>query len=186
MKKLKIIRYPNPKLNKVSEDVVEINEDLRYLVSEMFKLMYEDNGVGLAAPQVGVLKRLFILNLQPHEQTPETLAENELVFINPELTDFEGEQELEEGCLSVPGVNAKVKRAMNLTITATNLDGQEFTLEVNDLFARVVQHEYDHIDGILFIRKISPADEIVIASQLNELKQKYQKEKINKKRRIKK
>ena len=97
MKKIKLVKYPDPRLNKVTEDVVEINEDLRYLVSEMFKIMYENNGIGLAAPQVGVSKKLFIINLQPHELSQEELAKNELVFINPELSEFEGEQVLEEG-----------------------------------------------------------------------------------------
>ena len=92
-------------------------------------------------------------------------------------TDF---QEIEEGCLSVPGINAKVARPEKITITATNLEGEEFTLKVDNLFARAVHHENDHLDGILFIQKVSPTDEIAITGQLNELKQKYQKEKAKK------
>jgi len=174
---VKIVKYPDPILNKLAEPVETIDDNLAKIVAEMFKAMYAGNGVGLAAPQVGISKRFFIVNIDPHEQSPEKLAQNEYVFINPILTNFEGEQEYEEGCLSIPGVNAKVKRAQKVTITAQNLVNETFTLELDGFFAEVVQHENDHLDGILFIQKVSPTEQIAIKPQLNALRQKYQKEK---------
>ena len=129
-----------------------VDSELQKIVSEMFDLMYEQKGIGLAANQVDLPYRLFLINL---EGDPEKAEEH--VFLNPVIEKRSGAAEAEEGCLSFPEIYAPVKRPEKVTISAYNLSGQEIRMELNGLFARAVQHEYDHLDGVLFIDRLSPS-----------------------------
>lgn len=131
-------------LRKKSREVKEINERIVTLIEDMKDTMYEANGVGLAAPQIGILRRIAVIDV----------GEGPIVFINPEIISEEGSQIDEEGCLSVPGVQEKVQRPMNVTVKALNEHGEEFILEGEELLARAMCHEIDHLNGVLFIDKI--------------------------------
>lgn len=150
---MEIINYPHPTLRHVSQPLKRVDRELREMVRQMFELMYQHNGIGLAANQVNLPYRLFVLNL---ESDPEA-QELEMVFINPVLSRPKGTVEAEEGCLSMPSIHADVRRAERITVNAYNLDGEEIHAEVDGLFARAVQHETDHLDGKLFIDRLSPA-----------------------------
>ncbi len=132
------------------------------MVREMFDLMYEANGIGLAANQVDLPYRLFVLNLK---SDPDA-REEERVFLNPVLTSRKGTAEGEEGCLSIPGLYADVKRPERVVLNAYNLAGEEVNLELDGLFARAVQHEIDHLDGVLFIDRLSPTGAIELREAL--------------------
>ncbi len=149
---LELITYPDPRLAQKSVPIDAITDDIKQLVADMADTMYEAPGVGLAAPQVGANIRLFITDYSASDE-PANLR----VFINPQL-ELLGELKpsLQEGCLSVPhNYRADVKRHEAVRISALDLDGKAFTLELEDFAAIVVQHEYDHLDGILFIDHIS-------------------------------
>ncbi|SFJ20797.1 peptide deformylase [Planctomicrobium piriforme] len=143
---MQIVPYPHPALSFKSVDLKQIDATLRKTVGEMFDLMYEANGIGLAANQVGLPFRFFIVNLASR---PEE-ADEEMVFLNPVLTRKRGTDLGEEGCLSLPGLYGDVRRASDLIIEAFDLNGAGFRMELDDLAARVVQHENDHLDGVLF------------------------------------
>jgi peptide deformylase len=128
----------------------------------MFELMYEAQGVGLAANQIDLPYRMFVINLQ----SDPAAADQEHVFVNPVLTDRKGNAEAEEGCLSLPGVYGDVKRSERVVLNAYDLAGAELTLELEGLFARAVQHEIDHLDGILFIDRLTPTGEMAIKDRL--------------------
>ena len=130
-------------LRKKCKVVDEINPRLLTLLADMVDTMYEADGVGLAAPQVGILKRIFVIDVYD-DYGPR-------VFINPEILEKKGTQIDEEGCLSVPGESAEVERAKYVKVKAVNEKGEEFILEAEDLLARAIQHEYDHLEGILFV-----------------------------------
>jgi peptide deformylase len=148
---MEIVLYPHPALRWKSKPIQEINEDLRRVVAEMFQLMYAAKGIGLAANQVGLPYRLFIMNLtgDPAEK------DEEIVFINPEILKRKGTTEGEEGCLSFPGMYGQVKRAAKVEIEAFDLNGECFEYSLDELAARAVQHECDHLDGDLFIDRMS-------------------------------
>ena len=146
-----ILPYPHPALRWKSKQIQEINDDLRRIVAEMFTLMYASKGIGLAANQVGLPYRLFILNLSGDPEDKE----EELVFINPEILKRKGSTEGEEGCLSFPGMYGPVKRAAKIEVEAFDLNGQCFGYSLDDLAARAVQHESDHLDGVLFIDRMT-------------------------------
>ncbi|HQY88213.1 MAG TPA: peptide deformylase [Tepidisphaeraceae bacterium] len=164
--KLKIIQYPDPRLKKKSKPVVNFDPDLAALAQRMFELMREEEGVGLAAPQVGVNLRLFVMN---HTGQPE----DDRVVINPVLTALDGELENEEGCLSIPGVRVNVLRADQMKLEAVNLAGETFEREANDLESRVWQHETDHLDGILLIDRMSFTEKMRFRKKLKELEGKF-------------
>ncbi len=147
---MEIVLYPHPALRWKSKPIQEINEGLRQVVAEMFKLMYAAKGIGLAANQVGLPYRLFIMNLtgDPEEK------DEEIVFINPEILKRKGTTEGEEGCLSFPGMYGQVKRAAKVDIEAFDLNGECFEYSLDELAARAVQHECDHLDGVLFIDRM--------------------------------
>jgi peptide deformylase len=159
---LQIIQYPHPTLRHVSKPLKRVDKELYAIVGEMFELMYVANGVGLAANQVDLPYRLIVINLQSNPEAKD----QEFVFINPVLTSRKGNAEAEEGCLSLPGLYADVKRSERAVLNAYDLAGQEVTLELEGLFARAVQHEIDHLDGILFIDRLSPTAEIDIKDRL--------------------
>jgi peptide deformylase len=167
---LQIIYYPHPTLRHTSRPLRRVDAELRMLVAEMFELMYEHEGVGLAANQVDLPYRLFVAN---PEGDPNA-KESEFVFINPVLSGGRGQEEGEEGCLSIPGVRAPVTRNANIKIQAYDLSGNEITGELDGLMARIVQHETDHLDGTLFIDRLGPAQLAAVRDQLEEFELAFQ------------
>jgi peptide deformylase len=137
---------------------------LHEIVRGMFELMYAAKGVGLAANQVDLPYRLFVINLQ----SDPAAADQEFVFLNPVLTSRKGNVEAEEGCLSLPGLYGDVRRPERIVLNAYTLAGQELTMELDGLFARAVQHEIDHLDGILFIDRLTPTGALAIKDTLEE------------------
>lgn len=151
MEKLKIITLGNPILREKARPVSEINGKLKTLIENMADLMYKVKGLGLAANQVGIPERFFIMDIAQKEGKP--LLE---IYINPEIISSEGETEYEEGCLSIPGYYAKVDRFSKLFIRAYDLEGKEFEKELAGIHAIAFQHEYDHLEGVLFVDRLSP------------------------------
>jgi peptide deformylase len=149
---MEIKLYPHPILKTKSIPVTSIDQPFKVIVREMFDLMYKARGIGLAANQVGLPFRFFIINLAADSKEPE----EELVFINPEIIKRSGNEEDEEGCLSLPELYGPVKRSTKITVEAYDLDGKLFRLECEDLAARAIQHETDHLDGIMFTERMSP------------------------------
>ncbi len=137
-----IREYGDEILTKVCKPVKEVTPMIRELVSDMIETMYEANGVGLAAPQVGILKRIVVI---------DTTGEGAIVFINPEILETSGEQEGYEGCLSLPGKSGWVKRPNHVKVKAYDLDMKEFELEADELLARAICHEVDHLDGHMYV-----------------------------------
>src|SRR5262245_3476084 len=150
---MEIVTYPHPALRWKSAEVKRIDEPLRAVIRQMFDLMYAANGIGLAANQVALPFRFFIANLSGEAEH----ADEEHVFINPQIIKRKGTALGEEGCLSLPGLYADVKRSEGITVEAFDLDGQLFEAELTELGARAVQHEIDHLDGILFIDRLEEA-----------------------------
>lgn len=166
---LRIVKYPHPALRHKSRPLRRVDGELKKIVREMFDLMYEHKGIGLAANQVGLPYRMLVLNL---EGDPATGVEH--VFLNPVIARRSGTAEGEEGCLSFPEIYAPVKRSEKIVISAYNLEGEEINCELNGLFARGAQHEYDHLDGILFIDRLSPAALLSIKQALLDLELEFQ------------
>lgn len=161
---LEIHRYPHPVLGRRAEPVDSIDDTLRDLVSAMIETMYAADGVGLAAPQIGVSRRLFVAD----PRSTEDLRPQ--VFINPELR-LEGELvPFEEGCLSIPDVRVTVRRPTQATIVATDLEGERFELTDDDFAARVWQHEFDHLEGVLIVDRMSPRDRLAHRRTLKEMR----------------
>ncbi len=165
--KLHIIHYPDPRLRKKCAPVTEFGDDLHALVKRMLELMETGKGVGLAAAQVGVLKQLFVMN-----ETGE--PGDEQVVVNPTIHQPHGSAEGEEGCLSLPGINVKVRRAQRCTVRGQDLQGNDIEFEAKDLLARICQHETDHLNGIMIIDRMGPADRIATRKTLKALEQGHQ------------
>jgi len=161
---LQVIEYPHPTLRHVSKPLKRVDRELRALIAEMCELMYEHEGVGLAGNQVDLPYRVFVAN--PSGDPEDKEAEH--VFINPVIRAGKGHAEAEEGCLSIPGVVGPVVRKEKVTIEAYNLAGEKFSGEVDGLFARVVQHETDHLDGTLFIDRLTPTQAAELRAKLEE------------------
>src|SRR5215472_17113587 len=136
-----IVKYPDPILQKPAEPVTEFDDELRALVDDMFESMYVAQGIGLAAPQVGISKRLTVIDLS-FKKNPE----EKIVLINPEIIHKEGKQNEEEGCLSLPEIREKVSCAQKVRVRAQNLEGKWFELDGEELLSRAMQHEIDHLD----------------------------------------
>jgi peptide deformylase len=166
---LRIVNYPHPALRYRSRPVAQIDDDLRATVSEMFSLMYAAKGVGLAANQVGLPYRFFVLNITADPEQKE----KELVFINPEIVKRHSSIEDEEGCLSLPGLYSKVRRAKKIKVQAFDLQGELAEYEAEDLFSRAIQHEADHLDGKLFIDYLGPLARHSIRDKLREFEAQY-------------
>lgn len=145
-----IVKYPDPVLAKKGEPVTVFDASLKKLVAEMFESMYAAQGIGLAAPQIGLSQRLTVIDTSFKKN-----AKDKLVLINPEIIETEGKQFEEEGCLSLPEIREKVQRAAWVKVRAQNERGEWFELEGTELLARALQHEIDHLDGVLFIERIS-------------------------------
>jgi peptide deformylase len=148
---LDIKKYPARVLKQKAVPVEKIDDELQQLIDDMIETMYAAPGVGLAAPQVGISKRLAVIDISMREETVPLL-----VLINPVILSQEGEIEFEEGCLSVPDYTAKVTRAESLVVSALDRSGQQVEIETGGLLSIAVQHELDHLDGILFIDRLSP------------------------------
>jgi peptide deformylase len=148
---LKIVKYPDPVLSQPGEPVTEFNDELRRLVADMFETMYAAQGIGLAAPQVGISKRLTVIDLSLGKD-----PKDKLVLINPEVISSEGRLYEEEGCLSFPEIREKVVRAAKVRIRAQDEHGKWFEMDGEELLSRAMQHEIDHLDGVLFIFRMSP------------------------------
>ncbi|MDA8082735.1 MAG: peptide deformylase [Nitrospiraceae bacterium] len=148
---LDIKKYPAKVLKQKAAPVAEIDEGLQRLIDDMIETMYAAPGVGLAAPQVGVSKRLAVIDISAKEESVPLL-----VLINPVILHTEGEIEFEEGCLSIPDYTAKVTRAESLVLRALDRSGRQVEVETGGLLSVAIQHELDHLDGILFIDRLSP------------------------------
>ena len=147
----------DPVLNKVCKEVREVNDRTRELINDMFETMYESEGVGLAAPQVGILKRIVVIDVT---------GEDPILLINPVILSIDGEQTGYEGCLSVPGKTGVVTRPNHVKVKAYNADMEEFTLEGEELLARAICHELDHLDGKLYVDCVE--GELMNTEDLNE------------------
>jgi len=144
-----ILHFPDPRLRQVAAPVEEVDDDIRQLVDDMAETMYDAPGIGLAATQINVHKRVIVIDTSPERSSL-------LVLINPEIVSGEGEQTLEEGCLSVPGIYEKVKRSEKIKVKALGRDGKPFEMEAEELLAVCIQHEIDHLDGKVFVDYLSP------------------------------
>ena len=163
---MEILKYPHPCLKRKCKDIARIDREAVDRVAEMFKTMYENRGVGLAASQVGWDARLFVLNITGEKA-------DEMVFVNPVMVGGEGASDEEEGCLSVPGINANIRRWERACVRAFDLKGREFEVEGDGVLAIALQHEIDHLNGTLFISKLTSADKKAIEPKLKELVGKF-------------
>lgn len=143
----------DPVLRRKADAIPAVTPEVRDLIEAMFATMYEEEGVGLAAPQVGRSVRLFVVDVEAEEEGGERVKQ---VFVNPVIRERSGEIVGEEGCLSIPGLRADVKRAARVVVEAIDADGNPFRLEAEGLLARALQHEQDHLDGILFLDRLGP------------------------------
>ena len=148
MAQLNILHYPDSRLRKSALPVETVDDGVRALVADLLETMYAAPGIGLAATQVNVQKRVIVMDVSENKNQP-------LALINPTLLDREGEEEMEEGCLSVPGFYEAVKRAERVRVSALDRDGEPFELETGGLLAVCIQHEMDHLDGKLFVDYLS-------------------------------
>ncbi|OOR98976.1 peptide deformylase [Haemophilus paracuniculus] len=145
---LDVVLYPDERLATVCEPVATVDEKLNQFIDDMFDTMYDHEGIGLAAPQVGVLQRVITIDIEGDKA-------NQVVLINPEILESSGETGIEEGCLSIPGCRALVPRKEKLKVKALNRKGEEIIFEADGLFAICIQHEIDHLNGVLFVDHIS-------------------------------
>ena len=165
MARLTILRYPDPRLHKVAAKVDRVDDKIRQLIKDMAATMYAAPGVGLAATQVDVHKRVIIID------TSETRDQLN-VFVNPEIVAASGEADCEEGCLSVPGIYEKVRRAERITVRALNAAGEAYTLEAQGLLAVCIQHEMDHLEGKVFVEYLSRLKQNRIIAKLRKQERK--------------
>ncbi len=165
---LRIVKYPHPALRHKSKPLRRVDAELKSAVRRMFDLMYQYNGIGLAANQVDLPYRFFILNTEGDPTKGE-----EHVFLNPVIAKRSGTVEAEEGCLSFPEIFAPVKRSAKIAISAYNLAGEEVNCELTGLLARAAQHEYDHLDGVLFIDRLSPSGLLSVKQALSDLEHEF-------------
>jgi peptide deformylase len=168
--KLDLVLYPHPTLKKVAKDVEDFDDWLKALVERMKDVMVENKGVGLAAPQVGVGLRVFVAS-------PSGKREEAIAFINPIFHDEKGTVDDEEGCLSLPDIRIKVQRYKSLRVEAQDVDGQPFFADVSEFNARIVQHETDHLDGILLLDRMSPVSKLANRRKIKELEEAARKKK---------
>ena len=159
MAKLEILEFPDPRLRTVAKPVKVFDDKLARLVDDMLETMYDAQGIGLAATQVNVHRRLLVLDVSETRDAPR-------VYINPEITLAEGEETCEEGCLSVPGVYAEVSRAEKVRVAARNARGERFEEDVEGLQAICLQHEMDHLQGKLFVDYLSPLKRRMVSKKL--------------------
>lgn len=166
----KIRKYPDPILTTPAEPVTDFGPRLEQIVEEMFMTMYQERGVGLAAPQVGISKRIYVVNCGD-DQPPE----DEIALVNPEVVSVDGEQWGDEGCLSFPGMFAKKMRPMKVTVKAQNVTGEWFEVSGEGLLARALLHELDHLDGKVFVQDLEPAEFVKLRKDLEQMKRQYKR-----------
>jgi len=159
-----IVTWPNPVLDSPGEHVTEFDDALKKLVNNMFETMYAAPGVGLAAVQVGISKRLFVMDCSGGKD-----PEQRIVMINPEILSVEGAQNGEEGCLSFPGIFTPVERSLRAVVRAQDVNGEEFEVDGLELTARCMLHETDHCDGIVFLDKMSPLKRELVKRKIRKL-----------------
>lgn len=167
---MNVIYYPDPVLRRGGKPITAITDQLRETAQAMLEVMYTYKGVGLAAPQVGLELNLLVLN--PSGDNKET--EEEMVLINPKITARSGTDFAEEGCLSFPGIYADVERHLQITVAYQDLDDQTRELQSDDFLARIIQHELDHLTGVLFVDRLSSIEKLQIRGKLQELEKKFQ------------
>lgn len=170
MAKLQLVTFPHPVLRHKSKPIVRVDAELHDLVNQMFEIMYDFRGVGLAANQVALPIRLFVANPSGDRQEKE----QEMVFINPVINKPKGTVEAEEGCLSLPGLNANVFRSKSLEVNAYDLQGNEIAGPVDGFLARIIQHELDHLDGVMFIDRLTEEGQRPLADDLAKLVRRFQ------------
>ncbi len=156
---LPILHHPDPRLRRIAQPVAVVDATLRQLIQDMFETMYAAPGIGLAATQVNDRRRVVVIDISEEHNDP-------LALINPEVIAREGEEEMEEGCLSVPGIYDKVQRAERVRVRALNLEGEAIELDVDGLLAVCIQHEIDHLDGKLFVDYLSKLKQTRIVKKL--------------------
>ena len=159
---MRIVLAPNPVLREKSEPIsLEEIKKFRSTAKQMAKLMYKNQGCGLAAPQVGIGKRLIVVDVTPPDEDGKVAEQNPTFFINPVITKMWGDKQLEdEGCLSIPGIQVPIERYNNVIIEALDLDGEPFTVEAEGFHARALQHEMDHLDGTRMFEHLNAIDRI--------------------------
>lgn len=159
--------YGSSVLRKVSEDITPDYPNLKELIADMFETMYDSAGVGLAAPQIGISARLFVIDASPFDEDEPELADFKKVFINAHILERTGEDELfEEGCLSIPGIRENVSRKDTIRMRYMDENFKEYEQEFSGLAARVIQHEYDHLEGEMFVDHLSPLRKRLTKSKL--------------------
>ena len=159
---LNVLHFPDPRLRTRAVPVEDVDDTVRLLVDDMFETMYGAPGIGLAATQVNIHRRVIVIDISETKDQP-------LCLINPEITARDGIEEMEEGCLSVPGVFEKINRADRITVSALDRDGATFTLDADGLLAVCIQHEMDHLEGKLFIDYLSELKRTRIRKRLHKL-----------------
>ena len=162
---LQVLHYPDPRLRNPAQPVAQVDDAIRRLVDDMFETMYEAPGIGLAATQVNVPKRVIVIDLSNDKTEP-------YCFINPQIIAREGEEETEEGCLSVPGIYDNVNRSRWVHVEALDRNGKPFTMKIDDLLAVCIQHEIDHLDGKLFVDYLSEVKRGRIRKKMEKLRRK--------------
>lgn len=165
MAKLTILQFPDPRLRAVAEPVTVFDAELATLAADMLETMYEASGIGLAATQVGVARRVFVMDISEARNDPQ-------VLINPRISEKRGEQVYQEGCLSFPGIFADVKRADWIHVEAEDTEGNTVTREVDGLNAVCIQHELDHLDGKVFVDHLSPLKRSMLLRRLEKQRRK--------------
>ncbi len=170
MSVLPIVTYDDEVLRQKAEPVTENSEEIQQLIDDMFDSMYNSDGVGLAAPQVGKLKRLFVVDADPMAEKEDEPEYGPITMINPEITSESDEEvDMDEGCLSIPGVNATVSRPEKITVSYLDRDFNRKELKIGGWLSRIVQHETDHLDGILFLDHLSFFKRKLLSSKLKEI-----------------
>ncbi len=163
---MKLVKYPDPLLKEKTVEIVNFGEELRQTAEDMLELMYRCRGIGLAGPQAGLSRRIVVLN-------PSGKQEDELVLINPRLIETSGEVSFEEGCLSFPGIYAKIVRPERVSCVASTSEGGEISFSCNGLVARIVLHEVDHLTGVLLVDRMSPAERKAHQRSLRKLRKEF-------------
>jgi peptide deformylase len=164
----KIRVYGDPVLREVAKPIEKIDEGIKELAQDMIETMYANDGVGLAANQVGVAKRLFVID------SMETDQESPIVYINPVISNLGSLEEIEEGCLSIPDIRADVKRADSFDFEALDLNGEKISFRAERILARIILHELDHLEGKLFVDYLSPVTKMLYRNQLKQLEKQSQ------------
>ena len=163
MSLLNILHYPDPKLRIKATPITQVDDPIKKLVDDMWETMYDAPGVGLAAPQVSVSKRLIVIDISEDKSDP-------LCFINPELIEKHDISVMEEGCLSVPGIYENIERASNITVKALDREGKPFTMDAEGLLSICIQHEIDHLDGKLFVDYLTKMKQTRIRKKMEKLR----------------